>query len=71
MYLLNGSVKYKMKNIDTNEEEEYNLVAGDVVFRTSRIVHGGYFTEDSILIDGSTEVYISCDFNDIREEILK
>ena len=70
MYMLKGSAKYKMKNIDTGEEENYDLKEGDVVFRTNRIVHGGYFEEDSIIIDGSTECYISPEFNDIQEKII-
>ena len=71
MYMMKGAAKYKMKNIDTGEEEDYNLVEGDVVFRTSRIVHGGWFTEDSIVIDGATEPYISQDFNDVYEKIIE
>ena len=71
MYMLKGQARYRMKNLDTNEQEDFNLVEGDVVFRTSRIVHAGYFEEDSIIIDGSSESYISSDFNDIKEDILK
>ena len=70
MYMLKGNARYRMKNIDTNEQEDFNLVEGDVVFRTSRIVHGGYFEEDSIIIDGSSETYIDKDFNDIVEKII-
>ena len=70
MFILKGSARYKMKNIDTKEEEDFNLIEGDVVFRTNRIVHAGWFNEDSIIIDGSTEMYINSEFNDIKEEIL-
>jgi len=47
------------------------LEEGDVVFRTGRIVHAGYFIEDSIIIDAACESYIGADFNDIKEVILK
>lgn len=70
MYILQGKVKYKMKNIDTGEIEDYDLESGDVVFRTGRIVHAGYFSEDSIVIDGAAEPYLSQDFNDVYEKIM-
>ena len=54
MYILNGSAKdYKMTNIDTNETEIFQLKAGDVVFRTGRIIHGGWFTKGTIVMDGA------------------
>jgi len=71
MFILKGWGHYHMKNIDTNEEEEFDLKEGDVVFRTGRIVHAGYFEEDSIIIDAASESYISADFNDVRQEIMK
>ena len=70
MHIFKGSARYKMKNIDTGEEEEYNLKECDTVFRTGRIVHSGIFTEDSIVIDGGSDTYISAEFNDIPEIIL-
>lgn len=70
MYMLKGKAKYKMRNIDTNEQEEFELEEGDVVFRTGRIVHAGLFSEDSIVIDGAAEPYISQDFNDVFQKIM-
>ena len=70
MHILKGSVMdYKMKNLDTGEKETYQLEEGDTVFRTGRIVHGGFFQRGSIVIDGACETYISKDFNDIEEFI--
>ncbi len=71
MYILKGWGHYHMKNIDTDEEEEFDLKEGDVVFRTSRVIHAGYFIEDSIILDGACEMYVSQDFNDIQEVIMK
>ena len=72
MHILKGSAhKYKMKNLDTGEEEVYDLDEGDTVFRTGRIVHGGYFMKGTIVIDGACESYISRDFNDIAVEGFK
>ena len=69
MYIMKGKAKnYRMINIDTHEIEYFNLEEGDVVFRTGRIIHGGLFKKGSIVIDGSTETYISSDFNDIALE---
>lgn len=71
MYMLQGKAKYRMKNIDTNEVEDFDLEAGDVVFRTGRIIHAGWFEEDSIIIDSACESYVNADFNDVREVILE
>ena len=71
MYMLKGSAGYRMKNIDTGEKEDFRLEEGDVVFRTGRIVHAGWFDEDSIIVDAACESYINADFNDIFEEILE
>jgi hypothetical protein len=70
MYMLQGKARYRMKNLDTNEQEDFELVEGDVVFRTGRITHAGYFSEDSIVVDGACEPYVSQDFNDMQEKIL-
>ena len=70
MYMFKGSARYRMRNIDTKEVEDYNLVEGDLIFRTSRISHAGFFSEDSIVIDGAEEPYISQDFNDVKDVIL-
>jgi len=72
MYIMKGNAKdYKMTNIDTNETEVFQLTEGDVVFRTGRIVHGGWFTKGTIIIDGACETYVSRDFNDIAVEGFK
>ncbi len=71
MYILKGKADYTMKNIDTGEEETFQLEEGDVVFRTGRIVHGGTFTKESIILDGATETYVSQDFNDIQYDLEK
>jgi hypothetical protein len=70
MFVLKGSCKdYKMTNIDTKETEIFQLEEGDVVFRTGRIIHGGTFIKDSIVIDGACESYINAEFNDIQEKV--
>ena len=69
--LKGGATDYKMTNLDTNETEVFNLVEGDTVFRTGRIVHGGWFKKDSIVIDGAAQSYVSRDFNDIVVEGFK
>jgi len=69
MCIIKGSGKYRMRNLDTGEEEDYNLTEGDIVFRQGRIVHGGYFTEDSLILDGACEQYVNADFNDVFEKL--
>ena len=72
MYIMKGKAhNYKMTNIDTNETEIFELKEGDVVFRTSRIIHGGDFEAGTIVIDGSCETYINGNFNDIPREMVE
>ena len=67
MYVMKGRVwDYVMTNIDTKESETFTLEAGDIVFRTARIVHGGWFSKDCIVIDLGGDTYISGDYNDIQ-----
>lgn len=70
MYIMKGKARYKMRHIITGEAEEYSLEEGDVVFRTGFITHVGYFEEDSIIIDGASETYLSNEFNDVVDVIL-
>ena len=72
MYILKGKAKdYRMTNLDTNETEVYQLEEGDVVFRTGKIVHGGWFEKGSIVIDGAESSYLSREFNDVVVEGFK
>jgi hypothetical protein len=72
MYIMKGKVwDYVMENIDTGEKQTYTLEAGDVVFRGPRIIHGGWFAKDSIVIDIAEGTYISGDYNDTPREETK
>ena len=72
MVILEGEVTdYVMENIDTGEKETFNFKAGDVVFRTGRIIHGGMFKKGTVILDGGAETYLSADFNDIPREVTK
>lgn len=69
MHILEGeATDYFMENLDTGEKEVFNLVKGDVVFRTGRIVHGGNFKKGTIVIDGACEMYIDGNYNDIVDK---
>ena len=68
-YLLKGKCDYKLKHMLTGEELEFTLNEGEVFATTGHIVHTCKFTEDSIMVDGSEQPYISGDFNDIQEVI--
>jgi len=72
MVILEGETgDYFMENIDTGEKETFHFKAGDVVFRTGRIIHGGYFKKGCKVLDGGAETYLSADFNDIPREVTK
>jgi len=70
MYMMKGKARYKMKNIFTQEIEEYNLEEGDIVFRAGFITHAGVFEEDSVILEGGSEAYIDGDFNDVVERVI-
>jgi hypothetical protein len=70
MYMLKGSAHYRMQNLDTGETADFELEEGDLVFRTGRIVHGGWFEEGSIIIDGAESAYIGANINDIQKVII-
>lgn len=66
MVMLKGEcTDYVMENLDTGEKESFNLKEGDIVFRTGRIIHGGDFKKGSIVLDGSSETFVSDEFNNI------
>jgi hypothetical protein len=72
MYIMKGKAwDYVMENIDTGEKETFNLSEGDVVFRGPRVIHGGWFAKDSIVIDIAEGTYISGDYNDTPREVTK
>ena len=72
MFIFKGKVwNYVMENIDTGEKETFTLNEGDTVFRTGRIIHGGIFAKDSIIIDIAESTYISPEYNDIPRENTK
>jgi len=68
-YLMKGSVQYKLKHILTGETIEFTMEEGDVLYTTGFVVHTGLFKEDSIMIDGAEQAYVSRDFNDRVEKI--
>jgi len=64
-YLLEGSIKYYLKNIKTGEEEQFIMNEGEVMMTDSYIAHTGEFLEDSIIIEGTEAVYKSAKHNDV------
>jgi hypothetical protein len=72
MYVMKGKVwDYVMENVDTKEKQTYELSEGDIVFRGPRIIHGGWFSKGSIIIDIAEDTYISGDYNDTPREETK
>lgn len=69
MYIMEGRAHYKMRHVITGETEEFDLAAGDVLFKTGFITHTGLFEEDSVIIDGAAETYIDNNFNDVVERL--
>ena len=64
-YLLKGKIQYYLKNVKTNEYEEFIMHEGEVMVTDPYIAHTGEFLEDSIIIEGTEEPYISAEHNDV------
>ncbi len=64
-YLLKGKAKYYLKNVHTGEEEQFLMNEGEMMMTDPYIAHTGEFLEDSIMIEGTEEVYKSAKHNDI------
>ena len=56
------------KNIIITCQLSLGLGEGDIVFRGPRIIHGGMFAKDSIVIDIAEDNYFSGEFNDVPRE---
>ena len=70
MWVVKGKVHYWMKHMITGELEEMDIHEGQIMFKTGFIVHTGECSEDCVLVDFSSESWISPDFNN-HVEILK
>jgi mannose-6-phosphate isomerase-like protein (cupin superfamily) len=65
-YLFDGAGSFKLKDIDRNVVEQYNLGKGDRLFIPKGVAHKGSFKRGSVLI-GCTEIpYLSPENNDHR-----
>ncbi len=64
-YLLEGKVKYFLKNVKTKEYEEIMMNEGDVMKTDSYVAHAAEFLEDSIIIEGTEAIYKSAKHNDV------
>ena len=69
-YILKGSAKYKLKNRQTNEEEEIIMEEGDVMFRDAFVSHSCIASEDCIMIDGAESTWIDDRWNHYSEKLL-
>lgn len=67
MYVMKGKCHYYLKNKITGETEEMDIKEGEVMIKTPMIVHTCLAYEDTILIDGAAEAWVSEEYNHIRE----
>jgi len=71
MYMMKGKAEYKLRNVITDEKMDVVLEEGDVLIKTGFITHTGKFSEDSVVIDGSAEMFVSNDYNHFEEILMK
>lgn len=64
-YLLKGKIQYYLENIKNGVQYKLIMNEGEVMITDPFIAHTGEFLEDSIIIEGTEEVYKSAEFNDV------
>jgi quercetin dioxygenase-like cupin family protein len=72
-YLLSGKAEYYEKPVEGGEIEHASLVAGDMAFSDSMIIHAFRFTEDSVLIAFAKKPRNQDDYekDTVRVELIK
>ena len=68
-YLLSGNANYIFVNIKTGERQEVKIGEGDRIIIKPRIAHKAEFVEDTVMIEGTEDPYISAEVNDKPFEI--
>ena len=71
-YLLSGKAEYYERPVAGGEIEHASLVAGDMVFSDSMIIHAVRFTEDSVLLAFARKPRNQEDYEDdtVRVELI-
>ncbi len=64
-YLLKGKIRYYLKDIKEDFVEMFIMDEGEIMITNPNIVHTGEFLKNSIIIEGTEEVYISGEVNDV------
>ena len=71
-YLLKGKIQYYLENVKPDKDAlEFNfdtfiMNEGEVMITDPYIAHTGKFLEDSIIIEGTEEPYVSAEHNDFK-----
>jgi gentisate 1,2-dioxygenase len=68
-YLMKGRAEYVLQNILTLQKEKVMLEEGEVMITGPFVSHTAYFTEDSLIVEGTEDPYISAELNDYKHEI--
>ncbi len=63
-YVLKGYAEFFLKDIDTQEEQLVVMTDGDCLVIREKIVHKMLATPTTILIEATTEPYVSPEIND-------
>lgn len=69
-YLFSGKARYFLRNIVTGENYEFTMKKGEVMITEAWIAHTANFLEDSIMIEGTEEPYVSAEHNDIKCQLV-
>ena len=70
-YLLEGEADYYFENIKTKERDFIHLKAGERITIEPEIAHRAEFLQDTVMIEGTEDPYVSKEVNDKFYEVSK
>ncbi|MBI3623521.1 cupin domain-containing protein [Candidatus Pacearchaeota archaeon] len=68
-YMLDGEATFTLKDIESNEEEEYVLKSGEVLLIPPKVAHKVIVKKGSIMVGFTEEPFISTEVNDHKYDV--
>jgi|SRR3989344_560764 len=68
-YMLEGEATFNLKDIESNEEEEYALKSGEVLLIPPKVAHKVIVKKGSIMAGFTEEPFISTEINDHKYDV--
>ena len=68
-YLINGSIRFDLEQIDTKERDNFVMLPGSRLYVPARIAHKATAKKGTLFLGMSGSVYTSSEINDKKYEI--